>query len=141
MTLHYVDTSVALRVLQPNQDYGQACTRWWRSAISAPPSLISSQLFKVELRRVGRRRGVPRSDIDAMVDAVALMELDQQLLDAAADTDARVATLDAIHLVSALRLAAFTEHDVVMVTHDAELGAASSAEGLDVHAPGRGHRR
>ena len=70
-----------------------------------------------------------------LLGGVALLPLDDAVL-AAAETvpPPRVATLDAIHLATALRLAEAGPLDAVM-TYDARLAAGAVEHGLAVLAP------
>src|SRR5947209_2827538 len=69
------------------------------------------------------------------LDAAALVPLDQATLDAAETVSpSTVGTLDAIHLVTALRLADEGLLEAVL-TYDARLAAAAASHGLGVLAP------
>lgn len=96
--------------------------------------LMASALLRVELRRLALREGILEA-ADRLVAGVALLPVDEAVLTAAETvTPASVATLDAIHLVTALRLAHAGVLDVVM-TYDARLAAGVRDNGLSVLAP------
>ena len=95
---------------------------------------IASQLMRVELRRLGLRTGLLAA-ADELLTGIAIVPLDADLLSAAEGLPpADVATLDALHLATAVRLAADGELDALM-TYDRRLGAGARAHGLTVVAP------
>ena len=63
-----------------------------------------------------------------------LVELDETLLDAAAQLEAPLRTLDAIHLATALTLGAELQ---TFITYDLALRGAAATAGLPVASPGR----
>jgi len=95
---------------------------------------IASRLLRVELRRLALRDGL-LDHADQLLSGVSLLPLDEAVLDAAETVQpASVATLDAIHLVTALRLADQALIDTVL-TYDARLAGGARAHGLTVIAP------
>lgn len=96
--------------------------------------VVASVLLRVELRRLATRTR-RLADADRLLAGVALVPLDPETL-AAAETipPAELGTLDAIHLVVALRLADAGFADAVM-TYDRRLAGAAAAHGLPVRAP------
>jgi len=125
----YLDTSVVGRLLLGEQD-APAIVR----ALASFDQHVSSRLLRVELRRLGLRFD-RLADADRLLTGVALLPLDDAAL-AAAETlpPASVATLDAIHLVAAVQLAAAGMLDALM-TYDARLADGAREHGLDVVAP------
>jgi predicted nucleic acid-binding protein len=125
----YLDTSALGRVLLGEPD-ALAILR----DIGAFEQRVSSRLMRVELRRLGLREG-RLADADQLLAGVALVPVDEDLL-AAAETvpPTTVATLDAIHLVTALRLSHAGRLDAVM-TYDARLADSAQQHGLTVLAP------
>jgi uncharacterized protein len=125
----YVDTSAIGRVL-----LGEPDAKPIRDELARYPRHVSSALLRIELRRLGMREGrLP--DADRLLTGISLIPLDVAVL-SAAETIAPpgVGTLDAIHLVTALRLAA--EGDVsAILTFDRQLIAAAGLHGLDVISP------
>lgn len=95
---------------------------------------VASRLLRVELRRLALREQ-RLQDADQLLAGLALLPLDDNLL-AAAETvaPATVATLDAIHLVTALALSSAGRLDGVM-TYDARLADGARRHGLTVLAP------
>lgn len=66
------------------------------------------------------------------LDATELLDVDRELLETAVSwTSARVRSLDAIHLASALRVGARE-----MLVYDRRLAEAAAAAGLEVLSPG-----
>jgi uncharacterized protein len=79
-------------------------------------------------------RDAPTSDADQLLRGVALVPLDHSILDAAETLPPTVATLDAIHLATALELASGGVLEAVM-TYDPRLAAGEEQHGLRVLAP------
>lgn len=95
---------------------------------------VSSRLLRIELRRLALRHGI-LANADQLLADVALLPLAPALLDAAETIGPEsVATLDAIHLVSAVLLSEEGSASSVM-TYDAALVAGARAHGLTVLAP------
>jgi len=129
LTSVYVDTSALARVLLTESDSAAVL-----SALDDFDHLVSSGLLRVELRRVALRHGA-LEEADALLADVALVPVDDAVL-AAAETvpPENVATLDAIHLVTALRLTEGGDLDALM-TYDERLAAGAAHYGLRVIAP------
>jgi len=124
-----VDTSALGRVLLGEPD-AAAVVRELREF----DRHIASRLLRVELRRLALREGL-LDHADQLLSGLSLLPLDQAVLDAAETVQpASVATLDAIHLVTALRLADEALIDTVL-TYDARLADGARAHGLAVTAP------
>jgi uncharacterized protein len=125
----YLDTSALGRVLLGEPD-APAILR----GLASFEERVASRLTRVELRRLGLRHG-RLQDADQLLAGVALLPLDPDVL-AVAETvpPATVATLDAIHLVTALRLAGAGRLDALM-TYDARLAAGARQHGIAVLAP------
>ncbi len=87
-----------------------------------------------ELRRLALREELD-AEADRLLDAIALLPLDEETLAAAESVSpATVATLDALHLVAAIRLAAAGRLDAIM-TYDRRLADGARAHDLRVVAP------
>ena len=129
MTGVYLDTSALGRVLLGEPDAG-AVLRSLRDF----DQHITSRLLRVELRRLALRQGL-LEHADQLLSGVALLPVDDAVLDAAETVHpTSVATLDAIHLVTALRLADEQVIDTVM-TYDTRLADGAREHGLTVIAP------
>lgn len=126
----YVDTSALGRVLLDEPDAEAILLELDRFDIQ-----VSSRLLSVELRRLGLRKRV-LDTADQLLAGVAVVPVDEAVL-AAAETvpPAGVATLDAVHLVTAVRLAGDDLIDAVM-TYDARLAGGVRHHGLAIVAPG-----
>ena len=129
MSTVYVDTSALARVLLDEPDkqvVGHSLTAFDRR--------VASRLLGVELRRVGLRRDLA-SRAETLLADVSLLPIDDHTLAAAGTlTPASVGTLDAIHLATALRLAAEDGLDALM-TYDKRLAQGAEEHGLAVLAP------
>jgi len=129
LAIVYLDTSALGRVLLGEPD-APAILR----DLGAFDQRVASRLLRVELRRLALREG-RLHDADQLLAGLALLPLDEELL-AAAETvpPSTVATLDAIHLVTALRLSGAGRLDAVM-TYDDRLADGARQRGLTVLAP------
>ncbi len=126
----YLDTSALGRVVldEPDSDAIGA-------ALAAFDAVVSSRLLGIELHRVGLRTGIARVEIETWLAGVSLVPMDDATLATAeAVSPASVATLDAIHLATALRLAA-NGHVASIMTFDARLAEGAREHGLVVIAP------
>ena len=129
MSLVYVDTSALGRSLLEEPDK-PAIER----ELETFASRISSSLLRVELRRLGLRRGM-LARVDTTLAGISLVPLDQEILATAETlTPATVATLDAIHLATAVRLAQAGELDALM-TYDKQLANGAREHGITVLSP------
>jgi len=125
----YVDTSAVGRVLLGEPD-APAVLR----ELAGFDQHVASRLLRIELRRLALREDALEA-ADRLLDGVALLPLDDPIL-ASSETlpPTTVATLDAIHLATALRLAAAGVLDTVM-TYDRRLADGAAHHGLRVLAP------
>lgn len=125
----YVDTSALGRVLLGEPDSAAVL-----AALTDFDQHIASRLLRVELRRLALRHDL-LDHADQLLSAVALLPMDEPVLQAAETLPpATVATLDAIHLATALRLGAAGAVDAVM-TYDACLDEGARYHGLGVLRP------
>ncbi len=129
MNVAYLDTSVLGRLLTEEPD-APAILR----VLTRFDQLVSSQLLKVELRRLGARHG--RSEgAEHLLARVGLLAIDDPVLARAERVQPpTVGTLDAIHLVTALSVRAEVP-STVMLTYDRSLAAAATSHGLQALAP------
>ncbi len=129
MAAVYVDTSAVGRVLLGEPD-APAVLR----DLAGFDQHVASRLLRIELRRLALREDA-LEDADRLLDGVALIPLDDAIL-ASSETlpPATVATLDAIHLATAVRLAAAGVLDTVM-TYDRRLADGAAHHGLRILAP------
>lgn len=129
MTSLYVDTSALGRVLLREPDRELVL-----EALGRYEQHVSSRLLRVELQRLGLRRGLG-AEAAALAGAVALVPLDERILvEAESVLPAETATLGSLHLATALRLA----HEGLletMITYDGVLAAGAVHHGLTVLSP------
>jgi len=129
MAVVYLDTSALGRVLLGEPDREAVL-----AALGDYHERVASRLLRLELRRLALREGLS-SEADQLLRGVALLPVDEELL-AAAETvlPVEVASLDALHLATALRLAAASRLDALM-TYDLRLARAAEHHGIRVLAP------
>jgi uncharacterized protein len=129
MAAVYVDTSAVGRVLLGEPD-APAVLR----DLAGFDQHVASRLLRIELRRLALREDALEA-ADRLLDGVALIPLDDAIL-AASETlpPATVATLDAVHLATAVRLATAGVLDTVM-TYDRRLADGAAHHGLRILAP------
>lgn len=121
----YVDSS-ALAKLIVSEPESEPLARYLESR-----EMISSELAIVEVTRVERRAPAPVGSARRVLAEVDLVALTRPLLERAAElTSARVRSLDAIHLATALEV----EPDE-LVAYDRRLLAAAAEVGLSVVSP------
>jgi predicted nucleic acid-binding protein len=125
----YVDTSALGRILLGEPDR-HAILR----ELGSFDVRVASRLLRIELRRLALRHSLLDA-ADQLLKRISLLPLDDATLAAAETTlPATVATLDAIHLTTALRLAEADSLDAVM-TYDRQLADGARTHGLTVLAP------
>jgi predicted nucleic acid-binding protein len=125
----YVDTSALGRALLDEPDRPIV-----EHALESFDRAVSSHLLRVELSRLGLRRNM-LDRVDRLLTGIALIPLDEEVLLAAETlTPATVATLDAIHLATAVRLAEASRLDAIM-TYDKRLAEGAEEHGLAVLTP------
>ncbi len=125
----YLDTSAVGRVL-----LGEPEARAVLHALDAFDQRVSSRLLRLELRRLALRH----SQLDAadqLLAGIALVPVDEAMLTTAETiAPASVATLEAIHLTTAVRLSSAGLLDAVM-TYDARLADGAREHQLSVLTP------
>ena len=129
MTVAYVDASALAKLLIVEAD-STAMERWYVEIERA----VTSRVGVVETRRALARRAVPPPSVlvDRTLASVAVVELDLAIADrAAAIGPARLRTLDAIHLATALEIGPID----AFVTYDDRLAEAARGIGLPVVRP------
>jgi predicted nucleic acid-binding protein len=104
------------------------------SAMGAFDLHVASRLLRIELRRLALRHGL-LGDADQLLTGIGLSPLDDAVLTGAETTPpSTVATLDAIHLTTALQLADAGALDAIM-TYDIRLTEGARQHRLMVLAP------
>lgn len=125
----YIDTSALARVMLGEPD-APAIT----AALAAFEQHFSSRLLAIELRRVALREAMPVV-ADALLGSVALVPMNEAILvHAETVLPATVATLDALHLSTALHLNR-AGLITTLLTYDERLAAGARTHGLPTIAP------
>lgn len=128
----YLDSSALLKLLFEESE--SAALEGWLGEHSATP-LVSSELARVEVLRASQRLNVlsvPAAR--ALLRQLDLVPMSRALIDEAAELeDPLLRTLDALHLASALSLAADLSD---FVAYDHRLAAAAMGAGLQPLQPG-----
>jgi predicted nucleic acid-binding protein len=125
----YVDTSALGRSLLDEPEK-PAIER----ALETFERSVSSSLLRTELRRLGFRREM-LDRADALLAGVSLIKVDDEILSSAETiTPSTVATLDAIHLATAVRLKEAGRLNALM-TYDKQLADGAREHGITVLSP------
>lgn len=126
----YVDVSALVKLIVAEPESGAL-----RLFLSSGPTLVSSRIAAVEVRRVVSRQDELDTDeqVQSLLDGVLFVEFDPKIAQAAAAVQPpSLRSLDAIHLASALSLA---DEVATVITYDHRLADAVRAAGLTVAAP------
>jgi predicted nucleic acid-binding protein len=140
LRLAYVDTSALGRVLLNEPDRPAI-----EAALGGIDEVVSSRLLWIELRRLARRwqahaaaAGEPEQVLqlaEEMLRPIAAIPLEEPLFaEAETISPASVATLDALHLATAVQLAQVSPLDLIL-TYDNRLAEGAREHGLTVLAP------
>ncbi len=140
MRLAYVDTSALGRVLLNEPDRPAI-----EAALGGIDEVVSSRLLWIEMRRLARRWEVRAAAAGEAVQVLSLAEeilkpiaaipLEEPLFaEAEMISPASVATLDALHLATAVQLAEVSPLDLIL-TYDNRLAEGAREHGLTVLAP------
>ena len=125
----YLDTSALGRILLGEPGHPAIL-----DALEAFEVHVASRLLGVELRRLALRHD-RLADAERLLNTIALVPLDESTLAGAErTTPASVATLDAIHLVTAVRLSETGLIEALM-TYDGQLATGAREHGITVIAP------
>lgn len=131
----YLESSVILRLV-----LGQGgAWREWRALEGAATSALTEVECLRTLDRLRLAEGIAegtiaerRSVVYDLLRRLTMIELSRPVLNRASQPlPLALRTLDALHLASALEWREHVGDDVVLATHDARLGAAARALGLD----------
>jgi uncharacterized protein len=131
VTLHYIDTSAALKLLV-EETHSKAFAAFYDSEASA--SWVSSALLRIEVMRAVTRV-IPAAIPDArdLLPAFDYISIDDEIVDAAMnEPDRMLRSLHAIHLATARVV---RSELTSFVTYDDRLAAAASDAGFDVVSP------
>lgn len=126
--LDYLDTSAFVKTVVAEPE-SYALSRW----LAESPGQVSCALVRVEAVRAVRPNGAGAvARARELVEALTLIRLDDELLEAAAEIPLPVRSLDAIHLAAARSLG---EALGTIVTYDERMIAAAAGLGLRVASP------
>jgi predicted nucleic acid-binding protein len=125
----YVDTSALGRVLLDTPQ-----TPAIQRELGRFDRRVASRLLRIEMQRVAHREALLDA-VDPLLTDISLIPLDEEILTAAETIQPdTVATLDAIHLATAVRLAVDGRLDALM-TYDKQLAAGAREHAITVLSP------
>lgn len=125
----YTDTSGLGRLLLDEADAAAV-----RQELARYERRVASQLVRAELCRLASRNGL-ESEAERILETIVIVPLTPELLRAAERIQPdSVATLDAIHLSTAVQLRDARQISALL-TFDRALAVGAAAHGLDVVAP------
>lgn len=132
----YLDSSVVLRILFDEPDP----LKEWADIVQG----FSSRLLKLEcFRSIDRQRLANRIDdadvaeytvdLNTMLAHIGLLPITEPLLESAERSfQVRLGTLDSMHLATALAWRETRDRDLVIATHDIEMGRAAQTLSFQV---------
>ena len=131
MSLYYIDTSAALKLLA-EESHSRAFAAFYDE--SAGASWVSSALLRIEVvRAVSRVMPAALPDARALLLAFDYVSIDDEVVDAAMnEPDRMLRSLDAIHLATARVLGPDLDG---LATYDDRLAAATKDAGIPVIDP------
>lgn len=131
MSLYYLDTSAAIKLVKHETDSAALAT-FYRANASA--AWVSSDLLRIELMRgVARAMPVALPQARDVLLAFDYIPIDDDVVDGAInEPDRMLRSLDAIHLATARLLGAELN---ALITYDDRLGRAATDSGMRVIAP------
>ena len=126
----YIDTSAAAKLFGDESE-SNAVRHYLDDMASSDAGLASSALMETELRRAAGRRGVAQATVNAILDRIDIFDLSRSMYsEAGVLPGANLRSLDALHVVAALRINAD-----LLVSYDESQISAATALGLRVHSP------
>lgn len=129
--MRYLDSSALVKLVVPEPESERLLAH-----LAAGGDAVSSALSAVEVSRAAARSGIgaeaaPR--IEELLATLELRRIDADIIDAARTLEpAEIRTLDAIHLATAIELAAELDE---LVAYDERLLDAAARHGLATAAP------
>jgi predicted nucleic acid-binding protein len=125
----YLDSSALVKLVAHEKESAAL-----QDALAGVEALASCNLARVEIVRAARqKRPSVVEKARRLLASIELVQLDDELLDLAAELDRPLRSLDAIHLAAALEIGDELE---AFVTYDGRMAQAADALGLPVVAPG-----
>lgn len=133
MTLYYLDTSAAIKLLR-EEEHSAAMAAFYDEAAVRADRFVSSDLLRIELQRaVTRAEPALLPEARALLSAMSTIEIDEEIVQAAgSEPDRMLRTLDAIHLASAR---AFGADLAALITYDDRLAQAAKDADIPVLVP------
>lgn len=126
----YIDTSAAAKLLKDEAE-SPALQRYLNVLASQNVEVTSSALLETELRRLAERQGVAQSTAAAILDRLDIFDLVRSMfVEAGILPYASLRSLDALHVVAALRIGADT-----IISYDRRMAEAAESLGLRVESP------
>lgn len=101
----YVDASFVAKLLVEEAESPEA-VRTVEQALTRGRPLVSSRIVVAELHRLAFRLGLPRLDVNTVLDVLTLVNPDTETFLNAGLIPFHVKTLDAIHIITALKVQA-----------------------------------
>lgn len=130
VTYHYLDSSVAVRIMF---GHSASAAQWFDSTTGRDDDrVVSSRILRTEITRVLRRESLPVTGRDQILDYIDTIPLDHAVLQQAEAIIPHIRTLDAIHLASALRSGL---DDLVITTHDETMKSVAVTLGFGIADP------
>lgn len=124
----YLDASALVKLVVPEAETVSLTTFVERHAV-----LTSCSLARVEVLRAARPHGAAAVvTARALIAKLDLVQLDDELLDLAAELDGPLRSIDAVHVAAAMELG---EGLVALITYDRQMTRAAESLGLPVVAP------
>lgn len=126
MTTVYLDTSAAVKLLVEEAESAALAQYLDQPDVET----VGCLLLETELRRFAVRHAIPQHEVTAILDPVSLYDMPHSLYyEAGILPGQRLRSLDALHLVAAVRLGT----DVVL-TYDSRMQESAAELGLEVLA-------
>jgi uncharacterized protein len=126
MTAAYLDTSAAVKLLVEEPESVALAQYLDQPNVET----VACLLLETELRRFAVRHAIPQQELTAILDTISLYDMPHSLYYEAGILPGRhIRSLDALHLVAAVRL----EADVI-VSYDNRLQEAAAELGLEILA-------
>jgi predicted nucleic acid-binding protein len=127
----YVESSAAVKLFGRDRESDALVSYLDGLAADADTVLVSSPLLETEVRRAAVRAGLAQSHATAIIDRVAILELDRSVYTAAGVLPGSgLRSLDALHVAAAFKVDA-----ELMLTSDTRQIAAAEAAGLRTLSP------
>ena len=127
MTAVYLDTSAAVKLLVEEPESVALAQYLDQPNVET----VACLLLETELRRFAVQHAIPQQEVTAILDTISLFDMPHSLYYEAGILPGRqLRSLDALHLVAAVRLAT----DVI-VSYDNRLQEAAADLGLGILAP------